>query len=209
MRHIFLVWLMAGSLLVSCSSRLSVREAFYPGTYPADLAVVTRQQWGWQPLKQKPAEQRIEKITIHHGGVEFKEDQDVALYLKNLQAWSRAEKNWPDMPYHFMIDLQGNIFEGRPLQFPGNTNTDYDVNGHAQICVLGNYEEQVIVPEQLESLIALTAFLAAKYEVPLSAIKGHKDHTETLCPGKDLYRYLEDGTIYQQVRQRLKEQAIN
>ena len=204
MRHILLVWLLAGGLLFSCSSRLSVKDAFYPGTYPADLPVVTRQQWGWQPMNQKPARQHIEKITIHHGGVEFKDDQDVPTYLMNLQAWSRAEKNWPDMPYHFMIDLQGNIYEGRPLQFPGDTNTDYDVNGHAQICVLGNYEEQIITPEQIDTVIALTAFLAAKYDVPLTAVKGHKDHTETLCPGKDLYRYLEDGTIHKHVRQRLE-----
>jgi len=36
-------------------------------------------------------------------------------------------------------------------------------------------------------------YLAAKFHVPVSSIRGHRDYAKTLCPGKNLYRYLQDG----------------
>jgi len=172
--------------------------------YPADLNIQTREQWGWKPIKQKPEIHDINKITIHHSGVEFKKDEDPVQYLRNLQDWSRSEKGWIDIPYHFMIDLDGNIYEARPIQYPGDTNTDYEVRGHALICVMGNYEIQTLSQRQLDQLIKLTAFLAEKYHVPVDSIKGHKDYAETACPGKNLYRYIEDGTIRNRVQEILK-----
>ena len=35
-------------------------------------------------------------------------------------------------------------------------------------------------------------------------IKGHKDYAETACPGKDFYKYLENGTIVKTVSENLK-----
>ena len=161
--------------------------------YPNDLKVVLRADWGWQPLDKVLPQHSINKITIHHGGEEFAEDKDMIQYLRNLQSWSRSEKKWIDIPYHFMIDLKGNIYEARPINYPGDTNTDYDVTGHALICVVGNYEVQTIKPTQLKSLAKLVAFLKQKYHVELKDIKGHKDYTtQTVCPGKDLYKYLAD-----------------
>jgi hypothetical protein len=71
--------------------------------------------------------------------------------------------------------------------------------------MMGNYENQIISTVQLNSLIGLTAFLAKTFGVAVDSIKGHKDYTETLCPGKDLYRYLQDGTIVRGVSEILKK----
>ncbi len=168
--------------------------------YPNDLKVISRADWGWKPLDRVIPQHIINKITIHHGGEEFAEDKDMIQYLRNLQSWSRSEKKWIDIPYHFMIDLKGNIYEARPINFPGDTNTDYDVRGHALICVVGNYEVQTIKQVQLKSLAKLVAFLKQKYHVQLKDIKGHKDYTnQTVCPGKDLYKYLADGSFLKMV----------
>lgn len=171
--------------------------------YPADLNVISRAEWGWQPLTQVLPEHKIDKITIHHGGEFFPEDKDMIKYLRNLQSWSRREKKWIDIPYHFMIDLKGNIYETRPINYPGDTNTDYDVRGHALICVVGNYEEQKINQSQLNSLVNLVAFLQDKYKVSDKDIRGHKDYTtQTVCPGKDLYKFIEDGTIVRMIHEK-------
>lgn len=163
------------------------------------LEIITRTEWGWVPLTDSIPTHEIEYITIHHGGEDFAEDKDVIKYLKGLQSWSQSDKNWIDNPYHYMIDLKGNIYEARPIKYPGDTNTSYDVRGHALICVMGNYENQILSKTQFEQLAQLTAFLADTYGISQDNIKGHKDYTETLCPGKDLYRYLEDGSLAQQV----------
>uniref|UniRef100_A0A7V2ZKY7 DUF1343 domain-containing protein n=1 Tax=Ignavibacterium album TaxID=591197 RepID=A0A7V2ZKY7_9BACT len=171
--------------------------------YPSDLNVISRTEWGWQPLTRVLPEHKIDKITIHHGGEFFPEDKDMIQYLRNLQSWSRREKKWIDIPYHFMIDLKGNIYETRPINYPGDTNTDYDVRGHALICVVGNYEEQKINQSQLNSLVNLVSFLQNKYEVSDKDIRGHKDYTnQTVCPGKDLYKYIEDGTIVRMIHEK-------
>jgi hypothetical protein len=64
---------------------------------------------------------------------------------------------------------------------------------------MGNYENQILSETQFEQLALLTATLADKYGVANDLIKSHKDYTETLCPGKDLYRYLEDGSLIKRV----------
>jgi len=170
-------------------------------TTPAEqsLKMVTRAEWGWVPLTDSIPVHEIKYVTIHHGGEDFPEDKDVIKYLKGLQSWSQTSKNWIDNPYHYMIDLKGEIYEVRPIKYPGDTNTDYDVRGHALICVMGNYENQILSETQFEQLATLTAYLADKYDVSQDRIKSHKDYTETLCPGKDLYRYLEDGSLLARV----------
>jgi hypothetical protein len=175
--------------------------------YPASLNIIKRADWGWQPLEYIIEEHSINKITIHHGGVDFPEGKDVKEYLRGLQSWSRNDKDWIDIPYHFMIDFEGNIYEARPLNYPGDTNTDYNPGGHALVNVIGNFENQIINEKQLNAVINLCAFLAKSFNVPAEDIKGHKDYSDkTVCPGKDLYKYLEDGTIVNKVKARIEKE---
>ena len=168
--------------------------------YPAELAVTRRADWGWVPLERGMPEHSIERITIHHGGVDFPDDKDPVTHLKALQSWSRSDKNWIDIPYHFMIDRQGRIYETRPINYPGDTNTEYDPAGHALVEVMGHYEHQVLSEAQLDAMVGIIAFLARKFDVPVDRIAGHKDYADTSCPGKDVYRYLQDGTIPSRVQ---------
>jgi len=198
MKRIFLPAL-AFLTLNGCAIRPKPTVSIAELNYPVELQVVTRQQWGWIPMTAAAQEHTITKITIHHEGVDFPPDKDPVESIRTLQKWSRAEKNWPDIPYHFMIDLNGKIYETRPINYAGDTNTTYDPTGHALICLMGNYENIEPTENQLNSLVALTAFLAKTYDVPVSEIKGHKDYAETLCPGENLYKFLQDGTIQKRV----------
>ena len=55
--------------------------------------------------------------------------------LRNLQSWGARDRNWWDLPYHFLLGLDGSIFEGRDYRFMGETNTAYDPGGHFLISV--------------------------------------------------------------------------
>jgi len=186
--------------LCSCAIRMQpLRE------YPKDLAIVQRNDWGWKALPRTVDTHEISTITIHHRGTDFLPGTDVVQYLQNLQVWSRSEKGWIDIPYHFMMDLEGRIYEARPLKYPGDTNTDYDPRGHALICLMGNYEKIEVQPVQLESLVQLCAYLAESYDIDPAGIRGHKDYTDgTLCPGKNLYPYIQSGELQAKVGQYLK-----
>ncbi|UCE06716.1 MAG: N-acetylmuramoyl-L-alanine amidase, partial [bacterium] len=58
--------------------------------YPSHLVVIQRNQWGWQSIPDSLANHQINKITIHHGGVDFSADKDPVEYLCNFQAWCRS-----------------------------------------------------------------------------------------------------------------------
>lgn len=200
------ILLIVGLLLfVSCGTskkEFNVTELEYPDY----VKVVKRADWGWLPLEKGKEEAAIQKITIHHGGVEYSADKDPAESIRNLQKWSRAEKEWIDIPYHFMMDLEGNIYEARPINYPGDTNTEYNPTGHALVEIMGNYEVQEFTVVQQESLVKIIAFLAKEFKVPLSEIKTHKDYSETtLCPGKDVYKYFQDSSIVKRVEMKLSE----
>lgn len=179
-----------------------IKELNYPNTFK----IINRSEWGWKPLTEKNNEAVINKITIHHGGVEFTKESDPVANIINLQQWSREEKDWIDIPYHFMIDLDGNIYETRPINYPGDTNTEYDPTGHALVEVMGNYETQKLSDKQLNSLVGIIAFLSKEFKVPLSEIKTHKDYSEkTICPGKNIYKYFQDSTIVKAVQVQLEK----
>lgn len=148
---------------------------------------------------------RITHVTLHHTGDAQPlrpEDSPVAK-LRGLQSWGAAERNWWDVPYHFLLDLKGGIYEGRDFHFMGETNTAYDPGGHFLISVIGNYERQEPTPEQLASIANLMAWALKEFDLPLDKIGGHYNYAETGCPGKNLRKYLEDGTFRRMVASRL------
>ncbi|WP_421774304.1 peptidoglycan recognition family protein [Gracilimonas sp.] len=171
-----------------------------PGFQVEKPDIISVEDWGGKPPSGEVEEHEIRFITIHHAGVEIPEDADPKEKLQGLQRFSQNDKNWIDIPYHFSIDLEGNIYENRPLKYPGDTNTEYDPTGHALIQVLGNYEVQKINNKQLDAIAHLSAWLAQEYDVSTDAIATHKDYSDqTVCPGEDLYTYFEDGTILNRI----------
>jgi hypothetical protein len=175
-----------------------------------ERSIVPVAAWGGTPADPAQAHrQAITHITLHHQGEPFRPGTDPRQYLRNLQTWSRNTKHWLDIPYHYIIDLDGNIYEGRKIDYAGDTNTEYDPTGHALIELVGNFEEVEPNRQQLDAVVRLMAMLAHKYDVPLDHIASHRDFsTQTVCPGANLYRYVKDGYFRHKVALRLaQEQA--
>ncbi len=191
-------------IFISCSSKNIQFAEKATINYPDTLNNISQEDWGGIENQETAESHKIERITLHHGGVEFTADKDPIEYMRNLQSWSRTEKKWIDIPYHFLIDLDGKIYEGRSLKHPGDTNTNYDPSGHLLICLMGNYEIQLVNSEQFEALTNLITFFCKELDISTELIKGHKDYTETACPGKDFYKYLENDSLVIEVKEKLK-----
>lgn len=149
----------------------------------------------------------ITHVTLHHTGDAriLAPGDDPVARLRGLQSWGAAERNWWDVPYHYLLDLEGRIYEGRDHRFMGETNTSYDPGGHFLISVIGNYERQEPTQAQLDAIADMMAWAIQEYDVPLDRLGGHYNYATTGCPGKFLKRYLEDGTFQRMVQERLKE----
>lgn len=151
--------------------------------------------WPVQYAKQ------IKFIVIHHtASVKNLDNPEVA--IQNIYYYHAVRRGWGDIGYNYLIDPNGNIFEGRQ-------GKDKVIGGHVKslnkvsvgIGVLGNYEDGEIPVPVLRALLALTNFLARKYNIDPAGsaeykgniyqnINGHKDINATICPGKFLYQKL-------------------
>lgn len=200
----------ADRVVVSAVDRLGNESARVAVDIPVSLAAVEKSivavsQWGGTPADPARAKPHtIKRITLHHAGVPWQADRDPHEYLRSLQTWSREEKRWVDIPYHYVIDLQGRIYEARRIDYAGDTNTEYDPTGHALVEVVGNFEEVQPNPAQLDAVVRVMSWLAKKHGLTEAAIAAHRDFATTDCPGRNLYRYLENGWIRQRVRENLK-----
>lgn len=174
-------------------------KEFSPSGYEREI--VTAEQWGGTPAVDSLARKHsIVYITLHHAGVPFPEGKDIIQYMRNLQNWSRSEKKWIDLPYHYVIGLDGTVYQGRDLRYAGDTNTEYDPAGHALIEVVGNFEEAVPNEKQLDAVVKTMAMLSIRYNVPVDSIRAHRDYSaKTVCPGKNLYEYMRSGFFREKV----------
>lgn len=148
---------------------------------------------------------RITHVTLHHTGSAepLRPEDDPREKLRGLQAWGARDRNWWDVPYHYLIDLEGRIYEGRDWRYMGETNTTYDPEGHFLISIIGNYERQEATPAQIEAIANLMAWAIARFELSVDRLGGHYNYAQTGCPGRQLRRYLEDGTLRRMVLARL------
>lgn len=148
---------------------------------------------------------QINQITLHHSGSSepLRPEDDPVEILNNLFEWGAEDRNWWDVPYHYLIDLDGNIYEGRDPKYAGETNTSYDPRGHLLISVMGNYNQQEPTEAQLDAIAEMMAYAIQKYDLSVEDIYGHGDWADTSCPGDHLQKYLEDGTLKEKVKKKL------
>jgi hypothetical protein len=158
--------------------------------------MVTREEWGAKPVLPSAKRHSISRITLHHGGVKSNPGRTLEDKLRGLQAWSqRADKlasgkdkpAWPDIPYHYYIDVSGRVGEARPVHFAGDTNTEYDPAGHLLIVLEGDFNQEEVGAAQYSALLQLGQWCAWSWGVPVEKIGAHDDYSsQTSCPGKNL-----------------------
>lgn len=170
-----------------------------------DVTIVPRS--GWNAVEPRPYKRHTPvRITIHHEGTKFEPGGDAPKHIRNVQVWGMGkDRNWSDIPYHFLIAPDGTIYEGRDAYTVGETATEYDPTGHLLITCLGNFEEQPFGKPQLDALVKLVAHACRQYNISYETIASHKDHSaKTSCPGKNLYAYLQNGYIRTEVKRMLR-----
>jgi N-acetyl-anhydromuramyl-L-alanine amidase AmpD len=140
----------------------------------------------------------IENITVHHTAVALTTNSAAPARARQHQSYHQG-LGWPDLAYHYLIDANGHVYEGRPVTAVGDTATDYDPTGHFLVCCEGDFNTQQITPAQYESLVRMLAWGSAEFGVTAGSIQGHRDVASTTCPGDNLYPLIADGTIERDV----------
>lgn len=139
----------------------------------------------------------VNRITVHHDGmppVTLRAKSEVARRLEQIREahvgrHDDGGRNWADIGYHYIIDPQGRVWEGRPIRFQGahvHNNNEHNLG----IMVLGNFDEQKPTPEALATLDAFLADRMRGCRVSLDRVLTHQEINPTACPGKNLQAYM-------------------
>lgn len=133
--------------------------------------------------------------------------------IAQLQSFYRfhtgPEKGWPDIAYNFLIDRFGVVYEGRAgsIDAPIKADATGGSQGYAVLaCFIGDLEAEPPTPAAEESMVALLTWLAARHgidpqgsttftsrgsnrwpagtAVTTATIAGHRDMSQSACPGQ-------------------------
>lgn len=182
-----------------------------PSTLPVlQVPVIRRQGWGARPPQAPMKRHRPKRLTLHHTAVVLGDDRLSPSRLRRHQNWHMDDPahNNPDLAYHFMVDMQGNIFEGRDFRYRGDTATEYDPTGHFLVCCEGDFDQQEPTSQQLDSVAALFAWAAQRWRIKPKLVAGHQDYASTTCPGRALEALVKDRSLRKKVRRLVKKNDV-
>jgi hypothetical protein len=139
----------------------------------------------------------VKRITIHHDGMDVFTERTFArcagrieqIRASHLRRTAKGGGRWADIGYHFIVDPQGRVWEGRSASYQGAHVQDHNENNLGILC-LGNFERQSPSREQTAALDRFVASQMRTYSVSLSRVYTHRELNPTECPGRNLQRYM-------------------
>ena len=185
---------------------LAAARAMLDGpTTARELSFVSRSSWSARKARtdrMTPLRGAWSRITVHHSAESSSNPNGGSLAessssVYGIQKYHMQDPShrWGDIGYHFLIDSNGRIFEGRSLRWQGahaggvnGTNNRQNIG----ICLLGDYATGSPRPEALKSLEVLLDHLREEHRIPASRVYAHNDFVTTECPGPALARWLRD-----------------
>lgn len=158
-----------------------------------------RKEWDARPAPWHPDQPKV-RIVVHHTA-ELVSASTQALSGAESLAAAKAEMRrmqdvhtappirMDDIAYHYVIDWEGRIWEGRPLWAEG-AHTWQNNPGSVGVSLMGNFMKQRPTGAQLDALLALCDWLSSRYGISPYKILGHKDmpgNEDNECPGYHLH----------------------
>lgn len=161
-----------------------------PAPQPAAVLIIDRSGWGAKAPVGEYTTHHLERMTVHHTASSRSDVPGAPARMRGYQAFHQNDRGWVDVAYHFIIDRDGNVYEGRPVDAKGDTATGYDPTGHFLPCLDGNYDGEEPTVAQLKSLVGLLAWATVTFGLDPAEIAGHRDWAQTSCPGDEVYSRL-------------------
>lgn len=163
--------------------------------------------------------EKVEKVVIHHTASSGNLDNP-AQAIRDIYHYHAITRSWGDIGYNYIVDQQGNIYEGR-YGGEGVIGAHSGAGNHGSIGIafLGNYQDND-VPE--DAMVNASQFLYKKAKIhgidpqgnsefrgkDRPNIFGHRDIMSTTCPGEYLYGKIPVIRILASKNLDLKEKLI-
>jgi len=174
-------------------------------------SVLGRTRWKARGIRARGRPQpmgRVTRITLHHTAskrLPGTTQSSNAHLMRTLQADHQDGRGWADLGYHYVIDRQGRVWQGRNIRWQGAHAGNGPANrNNVGIALVGDFDRYAPSPSQRRSLKHLVRWLSARYDVSPTRIAGHRHVLKaftgggTACPGRHLASYL--GELRRAVR---------
>ena len=125
----------------------------------------------------------INKIIVHCTAT----PEGRAHTVKDVDTWHR-QRGFNGIGYHYLIGLNGEVWEGRPIEKAGAHTEGYN-SSSIGIAYVGGMDKEMKNPKdtrtqaQKDSLSKLLKELVIKF--PNAEIYGHRDFAKKACPSFD------------------------
>ena len=108
--------------------------------------------------------------------------------VAEVKRWHVQDRGWSDIGYHFLIDRDGKVVAGRPLQTVGAHTQGHNTGtigislfgGHGSAATDAFFENYT--PQQDKALRDLITHLRASYPT-ITKVSGHNEYAAKACPG--------------------------
>ncbi|MBY0113888.1 MAG: peptidoglycan recognition protein family protein [Phycisphaerales bacterium] len=162
-------------------------------SYGLPTNVIARSTWTRQSVIRSLANPMngVNRITIHHDAIpsqNLRTQSDAVARLNSVRQ-SHIKEGWADIGYHYVIDPQGRVWEGRPLTFQGAHVKDHNEHNIGVMC-MGNFEQQRPTSNQIASLDGFVGVLMRRHRIPVNRVYTHREIMPTACPGRNLQGYM-------------------
>jgi len=166
----------------------------------AAVGVVSRSEWGARSTSCSSNPDKY-RMAIHHTVTPA--DSDPAVRVRGIQNFHIDTRGWCDIGYHFLVSLDGRMWEGRPLGQLG-THVGGQNTGNVGISYIGCFQNSgcngwapSTPPDaMLDAGATLVREISRIYGIAINStnVKGHRDHSgaTTSCPGDNLHALLPD-----------------
>lgn len=139
---------------------------------------------GWREY-EADLRHAYQTLVVHHSVLYGDDDASTMLEIQNQHMDMRR---WADIGYHFGVGRSGAVYEGRALKARGTHVEGYNT-GSVGVVFLGNFEDEVPSPTQIDTGRQLINWLALRLE--LTHLAGHRNFNDfTECPGAHMLPYL-------------------
>jgi len=127
-------------------------------------------------------------VIVHHSATA----RDTTT-TESIKKYHIDHNGWDNIGYHKVIEGDGSIHTGMPINMVGYHCLYGDLNYKSVgICLTGNFQEERPSGAQLKSLEEVLKEWEEKYDIPRDKILGHKKTgAATSCPGDNLVSWLE------------------
>lgn len=139
----------------------------------------------------------IKWITIHHDGLDAPMTETSMDASAARIEWIRCGhrgRGFSDIGYHYVIDRDGRVWEGRNLRWQGAHVSKHNEQ-NIGILVMGNFDLQRPSARQLEGTRNHLKRLMAQYKLGREKVLTHREWAgaKTACPGKNLQSAIVDA----------------